>query len=170
MKVRAEYPPVVSRSLLWLRLAMAAVFVAMALGQLFAFEKFPGLLAQQLSSEFEDFSQLLAALIVIFEISAAAALLVVRLSPLARWAGTIAALLTPVVWYAIVFSGMSKIVPVNSGVLGTKIEIQASFWLLVLLVALFGIMVVVTRDSWRLSDISNPTRRSSRPIQKTSSK
>lgn len=145
MAVKAQYPRAISQPILWLRLVLAAVFTLMALGQLFAFEKFPDILAQQLPESMAGWVQPLAALLVVLEIAAVASLLVVKLSPLARWLGDAAALATPIIWYLIVFSGMSKITPLNSGILGTKIELEANFWLLLGFVLLFGLTVVALR-------------------------
>ena len=170
MTVKAEYPRQTSRPTVWLKLGLATIFTLMVVGQLFAFEKFPELLARQLPVFLGDWAQPLAALLVTLEIAAVASLLWVKLSPLARWCGSLAALVVPIVWYLIVFSGMSKITPLNSGILGTKVEFQAGFWLLVLLIVLFGLAVLATRQDWRLSANSGSTSRSVKPTRKTSSK
>lgn len=169
MTVKAEYPRQTSRPTVWLKLGLATIFTLMVVGQLFAFEKFPELLARQLPVFLGDWAQPLTALLVTLEIAAVASLVWVKLSPLARWCGSLAALLVPTVWYLIVFSGMSKIRPLNSGILGTKVELQASFWLLTVLVVLFGLAVVATRQNWRLPDNSRSMSRSAKPTRKTSS-
>lgn len=123
---------VVTRNVAWV---YVAVLTVMALGQLFAFEKFIPLIEKY--GVTESIATVLASLIVIIEVFAVPFLLRMRLSLLMRWVGLVFGLLVPVVWIVLSFVAITSGTSVaNGGILGAKVSIGAELQLFVAIVLL----------------------------------
>lgn len=108
----------------------AAILVVMALGQLFAFEKFIPLLQEYHLVGGNGTATLAAALIAILEVFSLPFLLRMPLSPLMRWCSLVCSVLVPIAWLglsivAFIHGGLD-----NGGIVGTKVHVSATLQLL----------------------------------------
>lgn len=116
-------------------LLLAIVFVLMLVGQLFAYEDFPAVLASYLLLD-GTASGVLAACMVVLELAALPALLFMSLSPLARMIGWLAGGLVLDIWLILTIWAMVHGYSVESGLFGTTIAMSAGWYALALLVTL----------------------------------
>ena len=103
----------------------AAVLVVMALGQLYAFERFIPLIQAYDLPGGEPVATLVAAVIVVSEIFALPFLLRMPLSPLMRFVSMSLCILVPVLWLLLSFAAIAIGDLENAGILGAKVEVGA---------------------------------------------
>lgn len=102
----------------------AAILVAMALGQLYAFEKFIPLIEEYSLPGGDAMAGVVAALIVTVEVFALPFLLRMRISPLLRWVSLVCSAAAAGAWVKLsLWVYCSMIVIPNSGMLGTKVTV-----------------------------------------------
>lgn len=122
-------------------LFLAVSFVIMLLGQLFAFEKMPDLLAKYALFD-ASIGLLVAAIIVILELAVLPVLLFMPLSKLARMCGWIAGGLAIDIWLLLTAWALLYQLDVQSGVFGAKISLNVDWWTVTFLVSL-GIVYLI---------------------------
>ena len=112
---------VAARNTAW---TYAAILTVMAVGQLFAFEKFIPLLKKYDLVGGDGTATLLACLIVIVEIMALPFLLRMRLSRLMRWVSLCCGVIAPAVWVKLsLFAIITSTELSNGGILGSKVSV-----------------------------------------------
>ena len=128
----------------YLAWAMAGVLLLMALGQLFAFEKFVPLVESFWLPGGKPAAYLLAGVIVISEVFALPYLLGVRISPAMRWVSLSLAALAPLLWLgASLWLNLTVNAVSNIGILGTKVTLPVGWWAVVFSLILFALALVV---------------------------
>lgn len=109
--------------------ALAGVFVIMAVAQLFTFEKFADVISAMWLPGGDGVSSVRAALIVALEIGAVPFLLAMHLSPLMRICSMAAGWMAIAAWFATtIFQNISSSVIVNSGLLGATVKLPVGWW------------------------------------------
>jgi len=132
-------------------IAVAAVFVALAVAQLYSFEDFPQVIASLWLPGGHPFATLLAALIVTGEVLAVPFLLAMRLSPAMRVISMLAGWFVVLTWLKLsVYELMTTNAVTNSGVLGATIPVTPAWWLVGLFVILAGMVGWVSWGQWPL--------------------
>lgn len=117
--------------------ALAGVFVVMAVAQLFTFEDFPAVIAAMWLPGGEDIASVRAAFIVALEVGAVPFLLGMRLSPAMRVCSMVAGWLAILAWFvATIMQNLSTGVIVNSGMLGATVQLPVGWWNTLLIVAM----------------------------------
>lgn len=126
----------------------AAVLTFMAVGQLFAFEKFIPLLQDYQLPGGYGTAALIGSLAVITEIFALPFLLGMSLSPLMRWVSRAFCVIAPAIWLALALHACAaNIVPANGGIFGTHVTVSIGLQLalsviylaLAIYVAIYGV-------------------------------
>lgn len=127
-------------------LALAGVFILLAVAQLFTFEKFPGVLASMWLPGGQPVAELLAALLPTLMIFALPFLLAMRLSPAMRvfsmgsgWV-VLCAWLVIVLWQNVTSSAIG-----NAGLLGATIPLPTGWWSVLFVL---GLAVLSAWASW----------------------
>ena len=120
-------------------IALAAVFVVMAVAQLYSFEDFPAVIADMELHGDEPMAGLFAALLVTGEVLAVPFLLGMRLSPAMRVVSMVAGWLVIVAWLKIAIYINVTAATMNGGVLGATIPVPTGWWMVCIFVAL-GVM------------------------------
>ena len=109
----------------------AAVLTMMAVGQLYAFEKFIPLLQDYQLPGGYGTATLIACLAVVAEIFALPFLLRMPLSPLMRMVSRALCVIAPMIWIVLALHAYAaNIIPPHGGIFGSKIEVQVSLQLL----------------------------------------
>jgi hypothetical protein len=125
-----------------------AILVVMALGQLYAFEKFIPLVAEYGLPGGESTATLYASLIVILEVLALPYLLRMRVSPLFRWMSLVCSVAIAGVWIKLaLWAHYTDAVVENSGLLGTKVNVPVGA---VSLLASVGLLALALYCAWGL--------------------
>lgn len=127
-------------------IGLAAVFVAMAVVQLFTFESFPDVLAAVGLPI--DSVNVWAAIIVTLEVFAVPFLLAMRLSPAMRIVSMISGWLVVLVWLGISIRTTVSSGGGASGLLGATITIPAGVWSVFFCAALAVVAVWATWGNW----------------------
>lgn len=129
--------------------AVAGLFVVLAVGQLFEFENFPSTLYDMwLPGVSQGISVLVAALVVTFEILAVPFLLRMRLSPLMRVVSMVAGWLVGVWWLAVLtWQNLNPAALTNNGLLGSTADLPIGWWSVTLML---GVGVLIAWSSWGL--------------------
>jgi hypothetical protein len=118
-------------------LALAGIFVLMAVAQLFTFEEFPDAIKAMWLPGGEALAPVRAALIVVFEVGAIPFLLGMRLSPAMRIASMVSGWLVVAGWLvASVWQNFSTNVIANSGLLGASVKLPVGWWSILFCLAL----------------------------------
>ena len=154
----ASYPVPATRRLTYVKYAAAAIFVILALAQLFAFEKMGAIIGAELRPGLHDLGKLLATAIVVLEVAAVPGFLNIALSPAARYCSRVASVVVWVVWYFVILGGMLTNRIVNSGILGDKIDVPAHFATLILVMIVCCGMIVVQYFDVRRTHLSKTTK------------
>lgn len=132
-------------------IALTAVFVILAVAQLYSFEDFPDVLASLWLPGGHPFATLLAALIVTGEVLAVPFLLSMRLSPAMRAMSMFAGWGVMLTWIKLtVFSLMTTDAVINSGVLGATIPVAPGWWLVGVFIVLGAATGWVSWGLWPL--------------------
>lgn len=132
-------------------IALAAVFVILAVAQLYSFEDFPQVIASLWLPGGHPFATLLAALIVTGEVLAVPFLLSMRLSPAMRVVSMLAGWFVMATWIKLsVFESMTTNAVSNSGVLGATIPVTPGWWLVGVFIVLASITGWVSWGQWPL--------------------
>ncbi|MDB5176977.1 MAG: rane protein of unknown function [Candidatus Saccharibacteria bacterium] len=130
-------------------LVYAVILIFMAVGQLYAFEKFIPLIADYWLPGGHGTATLVAGLIVITEIFALPFLLRMRISPLMRWVGAACSILVAVIWLKLALVGVFETTALtNSGMLGTKVSVHAGAAQLVVSVVLAALAAYSVYGLW----------------------
>lgn len=128
--------------------AYAAVLVVMAIGQLYAFEKFIPLVAEYGLPGGDTTATLVAALVVVTEVFALPFLLRMRVSPLMRWVSLACSVAVASIWVKLsLWAYCTMVVIANSGMLGTKVTVPMGIVSLGLSV---GLLVLALYCVWGL--------------------
>lgn len=118
-------------------LALAGVFVVMAVAQLFTFEELPEVIKAMWLPGGDALAPVRAALIVVFEVGAIPFLLGMRLSPAMRIASMVLGWLAVAAWFvASVWQNFSTGVIANSGLLGASVKLPVGWWSILFCLAL----------------------------------
>lgn len=144
-----EAPRYRDSSVAGVSLFLAAVFIVLAVAQLFSFEKFPDVLSGYWILGGTANASLLAALLVTFEVFALPFLLRLRVSPLMRLLSIACMWLTGLVWLVLgLWVVTSTNALSNSGVLGATIPLQPGWWQVGFAVVLLALIGYVTWQQW----------------------
>ncbi len=119
--------------------AHAALLVVMAVGQLFAFEKFLPLISSYWLPGGAGTAALLAGVTVISEVFALPYLLRMPLSPLMRVLGVVCSFIVPILWIVLSMVALTSTYTIdNGGIFGTKVSVSVTAQL-ILSVFLLGL-------------------------------
>lgn len=140
---KADYWPLPPKRLMYVRYALAGVFIVLVLAQLFAFEKMGTLISGDLPELPHELATPLAALLVALEVAALPCLLIMPLSPLGRICSRLAGPLSLAMWYVLIYCGILTARLPNSGLLGEKVNIPTNFLALLIVMILFAVTVAV---------------------------
>jgi hypothetical protein len=109
--------------------ALAGVFVVLAVAQLFTFEKFADVISAMWLPGGDGLSSVRAALIVALEVGAVPFLLAMRLSPAMRVVSMLSGWCAIAAWFvATIYQNFSTNVIVNSGLLGATVKLPVGWW------------------------------------------
>ncbi len=132
-------------------IGLAAVFVVMAVAQLFTFEDFPETIAAMWLPGGDAVASVRAALIVTLEVAAVPFLLSMRLSPAMRFLSMVAGWLAIAAWFvASIWQNLSSGVIVNSGLLGPTVKLPVGWWNMLFCVALGILAAWAAWGQWPL--------------------
>lgn len=121
-------------------IGLAGVFILLAVAQLFSYEKFPAVINDMWLAGGDAFAPVWAAVIVTLEVAAVPFLLMMRLSPAARFVSMVAGWLAVLLWLGIfIWQNTEHAVVANSGILGATLKVPAGWWS-VLLIAALGVL------------------------------
>ena len=132
-------------------LCLAAIFILMAVGQLFKFERFPDLLGGYWIIGGQAMAHLLAALLVTAEVFALPFLLRVRVSPLMRIVSLLAGGFVALSWLLLSF--WVVVTPnnlVNAGIVGASVRLHPGVWQIIFSLVLVGLVIFT---SWKQKSI-----------------
>lgn len=129
--------------------AVAVVFVAMAVAQLFTFEKFPDVVALMGLPGDILVADIRAALIVVFEVFALPFLLSMRLIPLMRVSSMIMGWIAAVAWLGVsIRLAVTGVEIDNGGLLGATVALAPGIWMIVFSAVLVGAIAYVSWGMW----------------------
>jgi hypothetical protein len=132
--------------------ALAAIFMIMAVAQLYSYEDFPATLAAMWLPGGESFAMVLAALLVIYEVFALPFLLGMRLSPAMRVISMVFGWLTVAWWlYITLWQNLSGHIIGNSGLLGATVPLPVGWWGVLFIVALGVLSAWASWGMWPIS-------------------
>jgi len=135
--------------------ALAGVFVVMAVAQLFHFEEFPAVISAMWLPGGADVSSIRAAAIVVLEVGAIPFLLAMRLSPAMRVLSMVSGWLAIAAWFgASVWQNMSSGVIANSGFLGAAVKLPVGWWNILFCIALGVLAAWAAWGMWPLKNRS----------------
>lgn len=139
--------------------ALAGIFILLAVAQLYSFEDFPEVIASLWLPGGRPLATLLAALLVTGEVLALLFLLSMRLSPAMRVVSMVAGWLVVATWLklAIIVTFTANAVT-NSGVLGATVPLAPGWWMVVLFVILSGLTAWVSWGMWPSSQGTKKTK------------
>jgi len=133
-------------------IALTAVFVVMAVAQLFTFEDFSAVIDAMWLPGGGGMSSVWAALIVVFEVAAVPFLLSMRLSPAMRFVSMVSGWLAIAMWFtATLWQNLSSGVIVNSGLLGATVTLPVGWWNVLFCVALGILAAWAAWGMWPLA-------------------
>lgn len=132
-------------------IGLAAIFVILAVAQLFTFEKFPQVFTQ-MWLPFADLASVRAAFIVTFEVLAVPFLLGMRLSPAMRVTSMVSGWLVVALWLMIsLWINLTGSVVANSGFLGNTVKLPVGWWSVLFCLALGVLMAWASWGMWPLA-------------------
>jgi hypothetical protein len=132
--------------------ALAGVFVLMAVAQLFTFEKFPETINAMWLPGGDSLSSVWAALITTLEVGAVPFLLAMRLSPLMRICSMVAGWLVIATWLIVtLLQNLGQNVVVNSGLLGATVKLPVGWWNVLFCVAIGVLAAWAAWGMWPFS-------------------
>jgi hypothetical protein len=130
-------------------LLLVALFIILAVAQLFAYEKFPDILASYWLPGGSAFAHLLAALFVVFEVLAVPFLLSMWLSPAMRVISMVAGWCVIAGWlYLSLVANFTINAIGNSGVLGAAVKVPVGWWMLLFFIVFGGLVAWVSWGMW----------------------
>lgn len=110
-------------------IALAGVFVVMAVAQLFTFEKFPDVIKAMWLPGGDEVASVRAALIICLEVGAIPFLLSMRLSPAMRFLSMLSGWAVVLAWLAAsLWQNLGSAVIANSGLLGATVKLPVGWW------------------------------------------
>ena len=150
--VQATQPPhPKTKNIRAVSLALAGVFVVMAVAQLFTFEKFPAVIEGMWLPGGGFMSSVRAALVVVFEVGAVPFLLSMRLSPAMRFVSMVSGWLAIAAWLgASVWQNVAPGVVSNSGLLGATVKLPVGWWNVLFCLALGVLAAWAAWGMWPL--------------------
>lgn len=132
-------------------IALAVVFVMLAVAQLYSYEEFPDVIASLWLPGGRTFASLLAALIVVLEVAAIPFLLSMWLSPAMRIVSMVAGWLAATTWIGLsVWANVSVNAITNSVVLGATIPTATGWWQVLVFVVIAGLLTYISWSKWPL--------------------
>lgn len=135
-------------------IGLAAIFILMAVAQLFTFEKFPTVIFNMWMAGGDIFAPVWAAIIVTLEVAAVPFLLMMRLSPAARFVSMVAGWLSITLWMGIfVWQNTEHAVVANSGILGATLRVPAGWWSVLFMAALAVLAAWCAWGMWPLKNV-----------------
>lgn len=147
-----EAPEPKTRNVKSISIALAAVFVVLAVAQLYGYEDFPDVIASLWLHGGRPFAELCAALIVTGEVLAVPFLLGMRLSLAMRVASMIAGWLVIAGWLKIaLLINSTENAITNSGVLGATVPLTPGWWMVYVFAVLGVVSAFVSWGMWPLS-------------------
>lgn len=142
-------------------IGLAAIFVILAVAQLYSFEEYPDVI-ESMSLPTMWPPSLYAALIVTLEVLAVPFLLGMRLSPAMRVASMVAGWLVISTWLKIsLFLNVSVNAVTNSGALGATIPVAPGWWMVYCFGALAVVVAWVSWGMWPMRSQKRSTHKSS---------
>lgn len=136
---------------------LAAVFVILAVAQLYSYEDFPDVVANLWLPGGRAAADLWAVMIVILEVAAIPFLLSMKLSPAMRVVSMLAGWLSVVSWIAVtIWINVSVNAVTNGAVLGATIPVVASWYLVCGFVIFAGILAYVSWAKWPFNSHTMP--------------
>jgi hypothetical protein len=138
-------------------LGLAAVFIVMAVAQLFTFETFPKVIADMWLPGGGDVAPIRAAVIVTLEVVALPFLLGMRLSPAMRIVSMVAGWMVVAAWFvATLWVNMAANIATSSGLLGDTVTLPIGWWNVLFCLSL-GVLAVWA--AWGMWPIANAKRK-----------
>lgn len=128
-------------------LVLAAIFILMAVAQLFRFEKFPDTLSGYWLLNGQSSDKLVAALLVTAEVFALPFLLRVRISPLMRIFSLLAGWYVAIMWLILsVWVITAPNALQNAGILGATVPLHPGLWQVIFSLILLGLVGLISWD------------------------
>lgn len=132
-------------------IALAAVFVILAVAQLYSYEDFPDVIASFWLPGGRTFAALFAALLVVSEVLAIPFLLFMRLSPAMRVFSMVAGWVAIISWLITAVSiGVSDNAITNGGILGATVPIAPGWGTIILIAGLGALSGWISWKMWPL--------------------
>jgi hypothetical protein len=138
-------------------IALAGIFVLMAVAQLFTFEKFATVISAMWLPGGDIMTPIRAAVIVTLEVAAVPFLLSMRLSPAMRVISMVAGWCTILAWFsASVWQNTSGNVIANSGFLGATAKLPVGWWSILLCA---GLAILAGWSAWGMWPFAKSSRK-----------
>lgn len=132
--------------------ALAAVFVVLAVAQLYSYEEYPTVIASLWLPGGVQFAYLFAGLIVALEVAAVPFLLRMHLSPAMRVVSMMSGWLVVSVWLAVsLWLNLTVNAVTNSGVLGATVPVMPGWWMTIAFTVLGALVAWVSWGLWPLA-------------------
>ncbi|HEV7952039.1 MAG TPA: hypothetical protein VGO98_01560 [Candidatus Saccharimonadales bacterium] len=130
-------------------IGLAAVFVILAVAQLYSFEAFPDVINSLGLYGGRPMANLYAALLVTGEVLAIPFLLGMRLSPAMRVVSMVSGWLVIAAWLKIaVYIEVTTNAISNTGILGATIPVTPGWWIVIVFILLGVVTAYVSRGLW----------------------
>lgn len=144
-----EPPRPNSTSTGYIAITLAAIFVLLAVAQLYSYEDFPNIITSMGLPGGRFFANVYAALLVTGEVVAIPFLLSMRLSPAMRALSMIAGWCVIVAWLFVSFYiNMTTNAITNGGVLGATIPLSPGWWMVATWLVMAGMCTWVSWNMW----------------------
>lgn len=135
-------------------LVLAAILLVMVVAQLFTYEDFPGVVTGFWLSDDAGLSHVLAALIVVAEVSALPFLLAMRLSPLMRVLSMVSGWIAIGFWVFIaIWLNVTMTAMSSAGILGATIEFPVGRWVIWFTLALAVLTAWASWGMWPVKPV-----------------
>lgn len=144
----------------YVSVALAAVFVLLAVAQLYSFEEYPSVIASLGLPGGRQLADVYAALLVTAEVLAVPFLLSMQLSPAMRAVSMVLGWLVIVSWLIVaVFINVTINAITNSGVLGATLPVTPGWWMVCCFIGLGILAAWSSWGMWPVYDTSKLTER-----------
>lgn len=138
-----------TRQVRYASIALTAIFIVLAVAQLYSYEDFPDVIASMWLPGGRLFASIWAAIIVILEVAALPFLLSFQLSLAMRVVSMVAAWIALAFWLVIsIWETTSVNALSNGGILGATVSVAPGWWLVGTIVALGIMMAYVSWGMW----------------------
>lgn len=138
-----------TKNVRYVSVALAGVFVLLAVAQLYSFEEYPDVIASIGLPGGRPMADITAALLVAGEVIAIPFLLSMRLSPAMRIVSMVAGWMAIAAWLKLsIFINLTTNAITNSGVLGATVPVTPGWWMTCFFVALGILMAWASWGMW----------------------